>query len=126
MRVVAGVISDSAGDILLTQRPQGKHLAGLWEFPGGKIEAGESEVDALKRELKEELSLEVSILRKIGDFPFKYPTFEITLIAYFVMALNSPQTSPQVEVFRWVSLDQISPAELAPADIPVLASLLSR
>ena len=66
--VVAGVIFDRAGRVLACQRPEGKSLAGFWEFPGGKVEARESLAEALERELFEELALEVTVLDEMGRY----------------------------------------------------------
>ncbi|MEO6690626.1 MAG: (deoxy)nucleoside triphosphate pyrophosphohydrolase, partial [Dokdonella sp.] len=73
IRVVAGVLRDSRGRLLLAERPPGKHLAGLWEFPGGKCEDGEAPVDALARELREEIGVIVESARPLIGVPHSYP-----------------------------------------------------
>src|SRR3954463_9343610 len=73
LRVVAGVLYDPAGRVLVAQRPAGKSLAGCWEFPGGKIERGESGEAALRRELLEELGVEVSLMRPVFELRHEYP-----------------------------------------------------
>lgn len=117
LQVVAGIIEDDHGLVLLAQRPPGKHLASYWEFPGGKIESGESGPEALTRELKEELSLEVSIGRFMGIFRHRYDSVEIDLHVYVVRANNSPKRSDQVSVFKWINPAKINPRDLAAADV---------
>jgi 8-oxo-dGTP diphosphatase len=117
MQVVSGIIEDDHGLVLLAQRPPGKHLAGFWEFPGGKIEPGEDGPAALARELKEELSLEVAIGRFMGIFRHKYEWGEIDLHVYVVRALNDPKRSEQVSVFKWINPAKINPQDLAAADL---------
>ncbi|MEO8959795.1 MAG: NUDIX domain-containing protein, partial [Rudaea sp.] len=70
IHVVAGVLRDAHGNVLLAQRPQGKHLAGLWEFPGGKCEPGESPEAALRRELHEEIGIHAGALQRLIAVPW--------------------------------------------------------
>lgn len=117
VHVAGAIIVGSDGRILLAQRPKGKRLEGLWEFPGGKLEAGESADAAIIRELKEELHLDVRIDRKLGVFNFDYPWSEIALHVFAVTALNCPRPSRDVEVFRWVWPAEVGEFELSPADV---------
>lgn len=117
LQVVSAIIEDDHGLILLAQRPPGKVLAGFWEFPGGKIEAGETSQEALARELKEELSLDVSIGRFMGIFRHKYDWGEIDLHVYVVRALGSPKRSEHVSVFKWINPARVNPQDLAAADV---------
>jgi 8-oxo-dGTP diphosphatase len=120
VQVVGGIIENERGDVLLAERPPGKHLAGLWEFPGGKIEAGETPTEGLKRELKEELELDVAVGEKVGSFPYTYPWGQMELHVYRVRALSHPKATTDVHRFRWVAPSQIVAAELAPADVEPL------
>jgi 8-oxo-dGTP diphosphatase len=124
-RVVAGIIEDGHGKVLLAQRPPGKYLEGLWEFPGGKIEAGETPETALKRELQEELHLDVRIGKNLGSFPFKYPDHAIELVVFQVTALGTPRPTEDVQVFRWLPASAISHSDLAPADVLPLQRYLA-
>ncbi|NJM10459.1 MAG: (deoxy)nucleoside triphosphate pyrophosphohydrolase [Bdellovibrionaceae bacterium] len=114
LQVVAGIIEDDHGLVLLAQRPPGKLLAGFWEFPGGKIEAGESSQEALVRELREELSLEVAIGRFMGVYPHTYDWGKIALHVFIARALNSPKRSEHVNVFKWINAAKINPLDLRP------------
>ena len=105
--------------------PPGKKLAGLWEFPGGKIESGESGEDALVRELKEELELDVRIVKGLGVFPHTYAWGSIDLHVYVVRALNAPRETQDVHAFKWVTPLSIARKQLAPADIKPLDIYLS-
>jgi len=118
--VVGGIILNEAGQILLAQRPQGKRLAGFWEFPGGKVEDGESLDSALQRELMEELNLKVEVLDDIGRFTHAYEWGVIELQVFAVRALNTPSLTPDVQAIRWLNPTEIETATLAPADLPAL------
>lgn len=117
LQVACAIIEDESGLVLLAQRPPGKALAGAWEFPGGKIEAGENATEALARELREELSLEVSIGRFMGIFNYVYETGPVDLHVYIVRANNTPKRSEQVSVFKWINPAKINAADLAAADV---------
>ncbi len=117
MQVVSAIIEDDHGLVLIAQRPAGKLLAGFWEFPGGKIEPGETAPEALARELKEELGLEVAIGRFMGIFRHKYDWGEIDLHVYVTRANNAPRRTDQVSVFKWVNPTRINVQELAEADV---------
>jgi 8-oxo-dGTP diphosphatase len=124
LAVVAAIIRNERGEILLAQRPPGKEMAGSWEFPGGKIEPGESAVEALHRELREELELDVRMDRELGEFTHVYPWGRIALRVFVVTALTSPRPTGDVEVFRWARAETVDPAELTPADRPALDHFL--
>jgi 8-oxo-dGTP diphosphatase len=126
MDVVSGIIENESGQILLAQRPPGKKLAGQWEFPGGKIEAGESAEEALARELEEELFLKVKIEAALGVYPHAYDWGAIRLHVFIVRALNAPKPSADVQVFRWLDPSQIERSTLAAADLAPLDVYLRR
>jgi mutator protein MutT len=123
--VVGGIIEDGKGQVLLAERPPGKYLAGFWEFPGGKLEAGENPEQALKRELKEELELDVRIGKYLGSFAYNYPDHSINLHVYQVLALNEPRATQDVRRFRWLPAAEIDPRELSPADMLPLEKYLA-
>jgi 8-oxo-dGTP diphosphatase len=126
LAVVAGIISNAEGEVLLAQRPPGKHLAGLWEFPGGKIEAGESAIQALRRELQEELNLDSQIHEPLGVFPFAYDWGAIELHVYLAEAISQPRQTEHVGAMRWIRPEMIQNSDLAPADVLPLARYLAR
>lgn len=123
--VVCGLIYNSKGQILLAQRAEPDHLKGFWEFPGGKIEVGEDPEVALKREIQEELALEIHTLRKLGEFPFNTSSLKLELIAYEAQAKSDQfQILDHLDV-RWVEVFEIKNYKLSPADIPIHISLVS-
>ncbi len=126
VQVVSGIIENGRGEVLLAQRPPGKTLAGLWEFPGGKVEESEGLNKALERELKEELELRIQIKESLGCFPYTYDWGAIDLHVFTVSALNEPKATVEVQIFRWVKADAIFITDLAPADIEPLYKYLER
>ncbi len=125
--VVAAVIADGTGRVLIAQRPAHKHLALKWEFPGGKIEANETPATALARELREELGIEIEILRTLPGFTHDYGSVVIALLP-FVCRLAPGSAAPQAHehaALRWVSVAELATVDLAAADLPVVATLLA-
>lgn len=123
LHVVAGALVDAAGRVLLAQRPHGKHLAGLWEFPGGKVEPGESAHAALARELREELGIEARDFAPLIAVPWRYPEKTIRLEALRVVAWEGEPHPHDAEALRWMLPREIDPATMPPADRPLLAAL---
>ncbi|PTR25489.1 8-oxo-dGTP diphosphatase [Luteibacter sp. OK325] len=124
MHVVAGVLVDGAGRILIAQRPPGKHLAGMWEFPGGKLEQGETPLMALERELDEELGIAVDPLsfEALVRIPWNYGERKMLLEAILVRAWTGEPKALDAAEIRWLDPCDIDPALLAPADRPILAA----
>jgi len=107
-QIVVGICVDSDGNILIALRPEEKMLGGLWEFPGGKVESGESLEGALKRELLEELSVEVSIHpQKLTEIKHTYSHFKITLHAFYCFITSGEAVPKASKILKW-----IKPAEL--------------
>jgi 8-oxo-dGTP diphosphatase len=125
MHVMAGVLLDVQGRMLLAQRPAGKHLAGAWEFPGGKLEVGESPLEALKRELLEELGITLLEARALIRVPWRYGERALLLDAWRIERWEGVPQSLEGQALQWVDADQVEPSILAPADRPVLRALLS-
>lgn len=123
LHVVAGVLADAEGRVLLAQRPPGRHLAGLWEFPGGKVEPGESAHAALARELREELGIAATAFAPLIAVPWRYPEKTIRLEALRVVGWEGEPHPHDAEALRWVPPREIDPATMPPADRPLLAAL---
>ena len=121
--VVAAALYDAYGRVLIAQRPQGKHQAGRWEFPGGKVAPGESEAGALVRELREELGIEV-----IGSRPFMrlrhaYPDRSVELSMWIVERFVGAPRSLDGQELRWVAPADLARADLLEADRPFVEAL---
>ncbi|QDE41689.1 Nudix family hydrolase [Luteibacter pinisoli] len=125
MHVLAGVLVDGAGRILIAQRPPGKHLAGMWEFPGGKVEPGEAPMAALERELDEELGIAVDPLsfEDLIRVPWNYGERSMLLEAVVVRAWTGEPQALEAAAIDWRLPRDIDPAMLAPADRPILAAI---
>ncbi|MBN8894081.1 MAG: (deoxy)nucleoside triphosphate pyrophosphohydrolase [Rhodanobacter sp.] len=123
MHVMAGVLLDDNGCVLLAQRPAGKHLAGFWEFPGGKLEAGETPLAALARELLEELGIHVRDAEPLVCLPWRYEDRELLLDAWRVSSWRGEPRSLEAQPLQWMLPASVDPMILAPADRVILAAL---
>lgn len=122
IEVSAGLVFRE-GRLLITQRPAGGHLAGLWEFPGGKREPGESFEDCLRRELREELAIEVEVRELAESIDHAYPEKEVHL-RFFRCAWRAGE--PQAlgcAAFRWITAEELDAHEFPPADARLLERL---
>jgi len=123
VHVVAGVLSDSQGRILLAERAAGTHLAGAWEFPGGKIEPGESAESALRRELHEELGVDIGAIEPLISIPWRYPQKTIVLHAYRVRDFSGEPHGRQGQAVQWLSPEDTIHASMPPPDYPIVNAL---
>jgi 8-oxo-dGTP diphosphatase len=125
--VSAGVVIEGAR-VLLSQRKTGTHLAGAWEFPGGKVEPGEDPRDALARELEEELGIDVEVAEPLEITFHRYPTKSVLLL-FFAASRRSGSPEPRaidVAAVRWASASELRDEEFPPADVAVLAKVRAR
>lgn len=123
LHVVAGVLSDTGGRVLLAQRPADRDFAGLWEFPGGKVEPGEDAHAALARELHEELGIAIAASAPLIRVPWRYPHQCIVLEVRRVAAWQGTPQPHDAQALAWMRPAAIDPATMPPADRPVLAAL---
>jgi len=121
--VVAAVIQKTDGRFLLAQRPEGKVYAGYWEFPGGKVEAGESPVAALSRELHEELGIDVVTAYPWIIRDFDYPHADVRLHFFRVRDWRGEPHGREAQAFAWQQLSAIDVAPVLPANGPVFAAM---
>jgi 8-oxo-dGTP diphosphatase len=124
VEVVAGVIRDLRGRILLARRTEGRDLAGLWEFPGGKREPDESSEAALARELHEELGIEVEIGAPLIAVPQQYPHKRLRLDVRMIARWRGSAKGHEGQALAWVPPHKLPDYPMPPADRPVVAALL--
>lgn len=123
--VAAVALFDRDDRVLLAQRPPGKPLAGYWEFPGGKIEPGETPEAALLRELKEELDID-ACLECFQPFSFashSYPDFHLLMPLFLCRRWEGLAKPLEGQVLKWVKISDMRSYKLPPADLPLLAML---
>tara|TARA_B100000795_G_scaffold189584_1_gene144356 strand:- start:2386 stop:2775 length:390 start_codon:yes stop_codon:yes gene_type:complete len=118
IKVVAAVIVKE-NKILIARRKEGKHLEFKWEYPGGKVDNDENEKESLKRELKEELDISVSIDDYITESFYEYDKAKINLKAYFVKNYSGTIKLTVHDKINWIKIDELNNYEFAPADIPI-------
>lgn len=123
VHVVAGVLRDARGRILLARRTEGRDLAGLWEFPGGKVEPGEQPEAALVRELREELGIEAAVGAAVVRVPMAYPDKHLLLDVREVSSSDHPR-GLEGQALAWVPLHKLAEYPMPPADAPVVVELL--
>lgn len=125
IEVTAGVIQRS-GLFLIARRAPGKSLEGYWEFPGGKVEAGETHEACLARELREELDLEVTVGAYIGESVTGEGDSRIRLVAYAASTEQETVISRDHDEVRWISIYEFGDYNFAPADLPIIKALLNK
>ena len=123
--VAACALIDADGRVLLTERPAGKSMAGLWEFPGGKVEAGERPESTLIRELKEELGIVVQepCLAPLAFASHAYPDFHLLMPLYVCRRWEGTVTAQEGQRLAWVRPNQLRNFKMPPADEPLIAHL---
>ena len=119
IEVVAAIIYDSEGRIFATQRGYGE-WKDWWEFPGGKMEAGETPEEALKREIREELSTDISVDEFICTVEYDYPKFHLTMHCYFCSLLKEALHLNEHEAARWLTKDELNSVKWLPADRQII------
>ena len=125
--VAACALIDADGRVLIAQRPQGKPMAGLWEFPGGKIEAGERPEQTLIRELKEELGIVVKedCLAPLTFASHVYPDFHLLMPLYVCRRWEGTVTAREAQQLAWVKPNRLRDYEMPPADVPLISHLMT-
>ena len=118
LKVVAAVIKQK-DKILIARRKKGKHLELKWEYPGGKLEKYEDEIAALKRELKEEFSIDTEISKYLTESFYEYENININLRAYLVENFSGNFNLKDHDKIDWIKIEDIEKYDFAPADIPI-------
>ncbi|HEY6482869.1 MAG TPA: (deoxy)nucleoside triphosphate pyrophosphohydrolase [Steroidobacteraceae bacterium] len=126
MLVVAGALFDREGRVLIAERPAGKHLAGRWEFPGGKLGSGESEGAGLARELREELGITVVAARPFMRLTHRYADREVELSMWLIDTYSGQVQGLDGQRLKWVWPRELPEQDLLEADRPFVEALKTR
>jgi 8-oxo-dGTP diphosphatase len=121
--VVAAVILNAQRQILVTQRPGQKTYSGYWEFPGGKIEPNETSYQALVRELKEELNIQVLSAEPWQKLEYAYPEKIVSLDLWIVKQFSGEPQSMENQAFQWVAVDELEAIDFLPANKMILGEV---
>ena len=124
--VVAAVIIRDDGRILVTQRLADAHLGGKWEFPGGKIEEGETPQEALVREMMEELNVRIKVQELVEIVNYDYPDFHLTMHCFLCKIISGDMILKEHTSARWLTKDHINEVDWLPADKDLIEKLKSR
>lgn len=122
IEVVAAIIHDDEGRIFATQRGYGDYKDG-WEFPGGKIEQGETPEEALKREIQEELETDIAVEKLVQTVEWDYPNFHLTMHCFLCSIESGSLVLKEHEAARWLSKDELDSVDWLPADRVVVEEL---
>ena len=125
VRVVAAALYDERGRVLIADRPAGKHMAGRWEFPGGKVGEGETLADALARELNEELGITVSSAQPLMDLTHDYTDRRVELHMWLVKDYRGEPQSLDGQQLKWVEPARLFDEDILEADRPFIEALQS-
>jgi 8-oxo-dGTP diphosphatase len=120
---LAGALFDAAGCVLVAQRPAGKHMAGKWEFPGGKRAADEAPFEALCRELQEELGVDVAHAQPLIHYEYTYSDRVVLLDLWCVTAYSGLPQSREGQRLAWVRVEELEQVDLLEADRPMVEAL---
>ena len=123
IHVVAGALFDAHGRVLIAQRPAGKHMAGGWEFPGGKVEPGETPRAALIRELQEELGIDVHEAAPLIAYEHEYPHRRVLLDLWVVGCYTGEPQPLDAPALQWTAIDDLERVGLLEADWPMIGAL---
>lgn len=122
IEVVAAIIHDAEGRIFATQRGYGEFKDG-WEFPGGKMEAGETPEEALRREIWEELETRIEVERLVETVEYDYPQFHLTMHCFLCRVESGRLELKEHEAARWLTKDKLNEVDWLPADLQIIDKL---
>jgi 8-oxo-dGTP diphosphatase len=123
IHVVAAALYDREGRVLIAERPVGKHMAGRWEFPGGKVGAGESEFEALARELAEELGVDIVAAHPLLELSHDYADRRVELSMWIVERFEGEPRGLDRQRLKWVAPARLAEEDILEADRPIIEAL---
>jgi 8-oxo-dGTP diphosphatase len=123
IHVVAAALYNLQGCVLIAERPPGKHLSGRWEFPGGKIDAGETERQALARELAEELGVALGACHPLLHVAHDYADRRVEISLWVVEGFSGEPVGLDGQLLKWVSPDELHAEDMLAADVPFIDAL---
>ena len=123
VHVVGAVIENEQGELLAALRSPVMTLPNYWEFPGGKIEAGETRQEALRREIQEELECMITVGEAVEDTTYEYDKVIVRLETFMATIVEGNPVAAEHAELRWITRDQLDTLEWAPADIPAIEKL---
>lgn len=119
------VLENDQQQILVAQRPSDKHQGGLWEFPGGKVESGEEQLQALKREIKEELDYDLKQAQPLKNLTFHYPELTVVLDVWYSCDPIAKVSPNENQPLKWVQKDQLKSLQMPAANAPIVDVIVS-
>jgi mutator protein MutT len=123
-QIGVAVIWDRFGQkILIDKRKAGGSMGGLWEFPGGKIEAGETVVDCIVREIREELGIEISVGEQLISIDHTYPTFQLTLFVHHCQHISGIPQPIECNEIRWVNVSDLDNYQFPAANVEIINAI---
>jgi 8-oxo-dGTP diphosphatase len=122
-QIGVAVIWNQSGQILIDRRKTSGTMGGLWEFPGGKIEAGETVAECIVREIREELAIEISVGAHLMSIDHTYPTFQLTAIVHHCQHLNGIPQPIESEEIRWVNANDLSQYQFPAANEAIIRTI---
>lgn len=125
-QIGVAVINNQQGKILIDRRKQKGEMGGLWEFPGGKLEAGETIEECIQREIKEELDIEISVGDRLTTITHNYETFNVTLYVHDCQYLSGEPQPLECEEIHWVAPDQLDRYQFPQANTQIINLLQQR
>ena len=120
---MAAALFDAERRVLIAERPVGKHMAGWWEFPGGKVDSGESDAQALVRELREELGIEARPDHEVMQLSHEYPDRTIDLVLWCATLTSGTPQGLDGQQLKWVDCQSFGGERMLPADTPLIAAV---